>query len=127
MLRWLLRITTLLIFVMSARMALSYWQYDEYAVDIAKLFSQQVTTEALTQKVDAAIAANRPEEARLYLQLGNTFGVPINLSPYKAALQDLESPLNTATRTVTEFANGFWEGSAETGAGVAGAITSDFT
>ncbi|WP_020559723.1 hypothetical protein [Thiofilum flexile] len=127
MLRWLLRITTLVLFSISAYTALSYWRYDEYAIDAARLFSQQITPEILREKVDAAIAANRPDEARLYLQLGQTFGVSLNQSRYDAALQALDSPFNHATRTVTEFTNGFLDGSAETEAGVIGAIASDFT
>lgn len=127
MLGWLLRVATLVLFVISARMALSYWQYDEYAVDVVKLFSQQVTPQHLTQQIDTALANHRPDEARMYLKLADLFALPLDKTVYETRLQELESPLNVATRTVTEFASGFWGGSAETGAGVAGAITSDFT
>ncbi|MBK8451847.1 MAG: hypothetical protein WAQ53_14990 [Thiofilum sp.] len=127
MLRWLLRIATLVLFVISARMALSYWQYDEYAVDIAKLFSQQVTPQTLSQALDKALADNHPDEARMYLKLAETFALPLDKTAYETKLQELESPLNTAMRTVTEFKDGFLDGSAESGVGVIGAITSDFT
>lgn len=127
MLRWLLRIITLIVFIISVRMAIGYWHYDEYEPDVDKLVSQQVTPQILNNKIEEAINANRPEDARLYLQLANTFHVTLDPKRYEAAIQELESPLNVATRTMGDFASGFLEGAADTGAGVAGAITSDFT
>ncbi len=127
MLRWLLRILTLIVFVTSVRMAIGYWQYDEFEPDVGQLFTQQITPQVLDQHIVDALSKGNADDARLYIQLGQTFGIAVDSSRYEAQLQALDDPINVATRAVTEFASGFMGGSAESGAGVVGAITSDFT
>lgn len=122
----LLIISTLLL-LGSIKALLDYWQYDEMAADVAQMMLHQVTADDVHQQIQAAIARDNPVEARMYLRLAATFGYALDPSTYEAELQRLESPLNTARRTASDFASGFLEGQAETGAGVAGALTSDFT
>lgn len=111
----------------SVKALLDYWQYDEVAADVAQMMLHQVSAEEVHQQVQTAIASNNPAEARMYLRLAQTFGYTIGPAPFEAELQRLESPLNTARRTVNDFATGFLDGQADSGAGVAGALTADFT
>ncbi|MDD5393774.1 MAG: hypothetical protein PHE17_12215 [Thiothrix sp.] len=111
----------------SVKALLSYWQYDEIAADVAQMMLHQVSTDDIRASVREAIAADNPEDARMYLRLAKTFGYTIAPTEFEAKLQELESPFNTARRTVNDFSTGFIDGKAESGAGVAGAITSDFT
>jgi len=106
---------------------LDYWQYDELAPDVAQLMLHQVTADEVRQNIREAIVADNPSDARMYLNLAQTFGYPISPVEFQADLARLESPLNTARRTVNDFTTGFVAGDAASGAGVAGAIASDFT
>lgn len=111
----------------SLKALLGYWQYDEVAADVTQMMLHQVSAEQVRQQVQEAIASNNPADARMYLSLASTFGYALQPAEFEAELQRLESPLNTARRTVNDFASGFIEGNATSSAGVAGAFTSDFT
>ncbi len=106
---------------------LGYWQYDEVVPNIAQMMLHQVSADDIRASVREAIAADNPADARMYLGLAKNFGYAIDPAEFEADLKRLESPLNTARRTATEFASGFVDGEASTGAGVAGAMVSDFT
>lgn len=120
-------LVSVLLLAGSIRSLLDYWQYDELAPDVAQMLLHQVSAEDVSQQVRESIAKDNPDEARMYLRLAQTFGYAINPAAFEPELQRLESPLNVARRTVNDFAGGFIDGQAESGAGVAGAITSDFT
>ncbi len=120
-------LVSLVLLVGSLKALLNYWQYDEMAADVAQLMLHQVSAEDVRQQVQEAIANNNPADARMYLSLAHTFGYAVDPAEFEAELQRLESPLNTARRTVNDFASGFIDGEASSGAGVAGAITADFT
>ncbi len=111
----------------SIKALLSYWQYDEKAADIAAMMTSQVSAEQVDASIQAAIAQNNPDDARMYLQLAKTFGYSIDAARYEADLQRLEAPVNVALRSVNDFTSGFIQGKAESSAGVAGAVASDFT
>ena len=123
----LLLVFSLLLLVGSVKAVLDYWQYDEFAADIAQMMLHQVSEEDIRQQVREAITKDNPADARMYLRLARTFGYAIQPDEFEAEIAQLESPLNTALRTVNDFATGFLQGEAESGAGVAGALTSDFT
>lgn len=122
-----LLLVSLLLLVGSAKALLDYWQYDETAVDVAQMMLHQVSREDVQQQVQQAIRDDNPADARLYLGVAQTFGYSIDPAAFEPELQRLESPLNTARRTASEFASGFVDGQADSGAGVAGALASDFT
>jgi hypothetical protein len=125
--RFPLLLVSLLLLAGGIKSLLDYWQYDEIASDVAQLMLQQVTADEVRQNIREAIAADNPSDARMYLSLAQTFGYPISSVEFQADLARLESPLNTARRTVNDFTSGFVAGDAANGAGVAGAIAADFT
>ena len=122
-----LLLASLLLLAGGIKSLLDYWQYDELAPDVAQLMLHQVTVDEVRQNIREAIVADNPSDARMYLNLAQTFGYPISPVEFQADLARLESPLNTARRTVNDFTTGFVAGDAASGAGVAGAIASDFT
>lgn len=124
---FVLTLISLLLLAGSARLLLADWQYDEIAPDVVQMMLHQVSTEQLRETVRAAIQADDPKEARLYLGLAQTFGYPLAAAEFESELQRLESPLNQARRTVNDFASGFLDGQGDSTASVAGAVTSDFT
>lgn len=127
MLRALLFIGSLAVFAGSVHTLLGYWQYDEQVNDISAMLLSQVSDEDVERQVRAAIEREDPADARMYLSLADTFGYQVDAQRYKAAIVALEQPWSKAQRQVKQFASGFLEGEADSGAGVAGAMTADFT
>lgn len=106
---------------------LDYWRYDEVMQDIAQLMQRDVSTEQVHTQIEAAIAADSPEDARMYISIAKTFGHQLDPQRYLPRISALETPWQQTKRQVSRFADGFLDGSAESAAGVAGAITADFT
>ncbi|HPE60742.1 MAG TPA: hypothetical protein PLB10_10415 [Thiolinea sp.] len=106
---------------------LSYWRYDVVMQDIPALMLRRVGDVELRAKVEEAMAANNPDEARMYLRIGQTFGYGVSPDEYRERLEAMETPWEVAKRSVGNFADGFVEGQGESSAGVAGAMTADFT
>lgn len=126
MFRLLIFLISFATLVFSLSTMLDYWRYDEMAQDVTQLMSSEVTAADIEQQVAESIAQNNPEDARMYLALADAFGYPLQ-NRFEAQIAELESPLNTATRETGRFIDGFIDGDANSGAGVAGAITADFT
>jgi hypothetical protein len=106
---------------------LKHWQYDFIDPNIVQMMKQDVTDAQVKQLIEQAIKDNNPEDARMYLSIAQTFGYAIKPDDYAAQLAALDSPYNQAKRTLNDFTTGFIDGKGESGVGVAGAITSDFT
>ncbi len=106
---------------------LDYWRYDEVLQDAAELMRRDVSSTDIQAQIEAALAADAPEEARMYLSIATTFGHALNPQDYLPRIQALETPWQQTKRQVSRFADGFVEGAASSAAGVAGAITADFT
>ncbi len=124
--RLILLFTSFAMLVFSLLQVLDYWQYDEKLQNIAALMQRNVTVADIEQQVQQAIQQDNPEDARMYLAVADTFGYPLN-GDYEAQLAELEKPLSSTLRQTGRFIDGFLEGEADSGAGVAGAITADFT
>ena len=92
-------LASLLLLAGGIKSLLDYWQYDELAPDVAQLMLHQVTVDEVRQNIREAIVADNPSDARMYLNLAQTFGYPISPVEFQADLARLESPLNTARRT----------------------------
>lgn len=125
--RYLVLLVSAIVFLGSFKAMLDYWEYDETAADVAALMQNNVSQVELEKQIQASIQADKPDDARMYLQIAQTFGYNIPQEQYLSQIEALEAPLNVARRTITDFADGFINGSADSGSGVAGAIVSDFT
>jgi hypothetical protein len=104
-----------------------YWEFDYLPVNVAALMTKTVKPAELEAHIETAIQNDNPDEARLYLNLAQIFGYSINATQFLPRIEALETPWQVARRQTEQFADGFIEGSAETSAGVAGAVTADFT
>ncbi|MGB1255644.1 MAG: hypothetical protein ACPG51_07255 [Thiolinea sp.] len=125
--RLLVLLISFAMLVFSLLTVLDYWRYDERLQDVAQLMQQKVDAADIHALIESAIAAENPEEARMYLSIARTFGHAVSPQHYLSRIEALETPWQETRRQVTRFADGFIDGSAESAAGVAGAITADFT
>lgn len=104
-----------------------YWDFAELEPDIANLMTKGVKTAEVEAQINTAIQNDNPEDARMYLAIAQTFGYAVNAANFLPRIEALETPWQVTRRQAEQFANGFIEGSGDTGAGVAGAVTADFT
>ncbi len=127
MLRAALFICAFALLVYSLMAVFKYWDFTEVPVDIAALMTKTVKPTDLAAQIEASIQNDNPDDARMYLSLAKTFGYSLDTAGFMPRIEALETPWQVTRRQATQFANGFIEGSGETGAGVAGAVTADFT
>nr|HPQ96915.1 hypothetical protein [Thiolinea sp.] len=127
MFRYILFLVSFGFLVTSLVSVLSYWRYDVVMQDIPALMLRRVGDVELRARVEEALAANNPDEARMYLRIGETFGYEVTLEEYRQRIEAMETPWEVAKRSVGSFTSGFVDGQGESSAGVAGAITADFT
>lgn len=127
MFRITLFIIAFAILVASLMAVFKYWDFTEVPVDIAALMTKTVKPADLEAQIEASIQNDNPTDARMYLNLASTFGYPVNTARFLTRIEALETPWQVARRQAEQFANGFIDGTGETGAGVAGAVTADFT
>jgi hypothetical protein len=127
MFRALLLMGAFALLVYSLMAVFEYWDFDEASPDIAALMKQNIKAADLEANINVALQADHPDDARMYLAIAQRFGYPINSNDYLPKIEALETPWQVARRQTEQFANGFLDGSGETGAGVAGAVTADFT
>lgn len=127
MLRAVLFICAFAMLVYSLMAVFKYWDFTEVPVDIAALMTKTVKQADLEAQIETSIQNDNPDDARMYLSLAQTFGYKLDAAPFMPRIEALETPWQVARRQAEQFANGFIEGSGETGAGVAGAVTADFT
>ena len=127
MFRTIVFISAFALLVYSLTMVFKYWDFVELAPDIAALMNENVKLTDLEAQIEQSIAKDNPDEARLYLSLAQTFGYPVMAAQFLPRIEALETPWQVTRRQAEQFANGFMEGTGETGAGVAGAVTADFT
>ncbi|HMT94791.1 hypothetical protein [uncultured Thiothrix sp.] len=116
-----------ILLVYSLTAVFKYWDFTEAPVDIAVLMTKTVKPADLEAQVEASIQSDNPEDARMYLSLAKTFGYSLDVARFIPQIEALETPWQVTRRQATQFANGFIDGSGETGAGIAGAVTADFT
>lgn len=127
MLRAALFICAFALLVYSLMAVFKYWDFTEVPVDITALMTKTVKPTDLAAQIEASIQNDNPDDARMYLSLAKTFGYSLDAAGFMPRIEALETPWQVTRRQATQFANGFMEGNGETGAGVAGAVTADFT
>lgn len=127
MLRAVVLIAAFALLVYSLTAVFKYWDFTEAPVDIAVLMTKTIKLTDLEAQTEASIQSDNPEDARMYLSLAKTFGYSLDAARFIPQIEALETPWQVTRRQATQFANGFIDGSGETGAGVAGAVTADFT
>ena len=127
MFRAILFIGAFALLVYSLMSVFNYWDFDELSPDISALMTKNVSAADLEVQINAAIQNDNPDDARMYLAIAQTFGYAVNAANFLPQIEALETPWQVTRRQAEQFANGFLEGSADSGAGVAGAVTADFT
>lgn len=93
---------------------------------IRRVLDENVTAEAIEQKIEEALARGDVDEAGMYAELATEHQRPIRTDLVARIAKENEA-LPTAQRNAMDFGAGFFTGQGNTVAGLAGAVTSDLT
>jgi hypothetical protein len=93
---------------------------------IRRELDEKITSQAIEQKIEAALARDDVDEARMYLDLAREMHRPVR-TELISRVEQAEEPGPAAQRNVVDFGTGFVTGEGTSVAGLAGAVTSDLT
>ena len=126
-----LRIIFLLIslsaFATSAKQLTKYWEYEETPADAHLLMTTTIDAQTLHRAITKAIDKGDFDEARMYINIGKEHGYGLYYDQYQQQLNEQDTNARRIRDNVGNFVNGFVSGKGSSGAGIAGAVTSDFT
>ena len=114
-------------FLLSLYSVLQHWDYEETLADIPELLRTEVTAEQIKKEIDDAISHAEFDDARTYLQIARENNFPLDFDAYQQLILRQDTTLKTITTQVSSFVSGFAEGKGANMAGLAGAVTADFT
>ncbi len=123
----LLLLISLATFALSAFSVLQHWQYQETFVDITKTLKLNVDGSQIEAEIVAAIQTSEFDDARMYLEIAKDNNYQINFQKYQDEILRKDTQLKKITHQVSNFVSGFAKGKGSDMAGLAGAVTADFT
>lgn len=105
----------------------AYWEYQEAPADVHQLMTTTVNAQSLDMEINKSIDEGRFDDARMYINIGKQHGYGLYYDQYQQKLDRLDTKENRLKNDVGNFVGGFVSGKGNSGAGLAGAITADFT
>ena len=123
----ILLVASLTTFVVSVLQIGQYWEYEETLLDIGQQIKQKITPQKLSEQIQWSISESEFNDAKNYLKIGRDHQIDINYSHYETQIKQQDKPLNRIVKNASDFAKGFVKGESENLAGIAGAVSADFT
>lgn len=112
---------------MSLKQLTKHWEYEEAPADTHHLMTTTINAQTLHKEITEAMTEGRFDEARMYIRIGKEQGYGLYYDQYQQQLLKEDTNGRRIKDNVGHFVNGFVSGKGSSGAGVVGAITSDFT
>ncbi|HIO93296.1 MAG TPA: hypothetical protein EYG68_10715 [Leucothrix mucor] len=126
-LRLVFLIIALSALAMSLKQLAGHWEYEEVPADAHRLMTTTISAQVLHKEITGAISAGRFDDARMYINISRQHGYSLYYDQYQQELEKQDTKGRRIKDNVGSFVQGFVSGKGSTGAGVAGAITADFT
>ncbi len=126
-LRIIFLLLSLSAFATSVKQLTKHWEYEEAPADAHLLMTTTVNAQTLHKEITKAIDEGRFDEARMYIDIAKEHGYGLYYDQYQQQLHEQDTNGRRIKDNVGNFVNGFVSGKGSSGAGVAGAVTSDFT
>ncbi len=114
-------------FSLSIYSVLQHWEYKETLVNIPELLHSSVTAEQIGHEIEQSIAAAEFDDARIYLKIAQDNHYPIDVKKYQQEIERQDTSFRAITSNVSNFISGFAKGKSDNMAGLAGAVSADFT
>lgn len=114
-------------FVVSILQVSDYWDYQNVLPDIAKQLRQKVTEKDISKEIQSSIDKKEFDDARMYLAIAQSNHYPIDINRYSQIIAKQDTQFSRVSKKTSQFVSGFFSGKSESAAGIAGAISADFT
>ena len=114
-------------FVLSLYQIFQHWDYQETLVDISKELQARVSSSDLELEIQSAIERSDFDDARMYLKIAESNNYSVDHKKYQQQLVEKDTQFKRLVNNASNFANGFIKGDSGNLAGVAGAVSADFT
>jgi len=125
--RRILLYMSLIAFALSLYQLTQYWDYQTTLVDIGKELQFKVSQDEIKSEIESAISNSEFDDARMYLDIAKSNQYPIDFDAYRYQIEQKDTNLSRFRKNVDQFATGFIKGKSLNTAGIAGAISADFT
>lgn len=126
-LKTVLLLFSLIAFVVSFLQVVQHWDYQEVLVDLDKQLRQNVSEKDITNAIESAINEKAFDDARMYLEIAESNQYGIDRNYYSQQITKLDTQFVRISNNASQFMSGFFNGKSTHAAGIAGAVTADFT
>ena len=104
-----------------------HWNYEEALVDIAQQIKTNVKRNELSSLIQKAIDDSEFEDAKNYLQIAKDNQLAVNFNDFEIQIKQKDKTYKRIIKNASDFSEGFIKGESSNMAGVAGAVSADFT
>jgi hypothetical protein len=113
--------------VFSLYQVTQYWKYQETLIDISKELRLKVGNAEIGNEIQTAIENSDFDDARMYLQIARSNNYTIDYGHFLQQLDEKDTRFKRFMTNTSNFADGFIKGDSANLAGIAGAVSADFT
>ena len=125
--RFFLLLISLGAFAVSVAQIGQHWNYQEVLLDVSQQITQKITPTDLSNRIQGSIDDSEFQDAENYLQIAKEYQFEIDYNNFESQINQKDKTLNRVIKNASDFTTGFVKGESANLAGVAGAVTADFT
>jgi CRISPR/Cas system-associated protein endoribonuclease Cas2 len=114
-------------FALSIYQVSQYWNYQEVLLDLNKELQLTINKDQIDGEIQTSIDKSDFDDARMYLQIAQSNNYAIDYKYYQRQLANKDTQINRIVINASNFTNGFLQGESSSMAGIAGAVSADFT
>jgi len=116
-----------MMFVISLYHVSQYWNYQQVLPDLATQLRQSVNEKQINQAIQLSINNKEFDDARMYLAIAESNHYAVDTKRYSRQIEKQDTQLTRISKNASQFITGFFSGQSENAAGIAGAVSADFT
>lgn len=120
-------ILSLSAFALSIYQVTQYWNYQEILVDLSKQLKNKVSKETIESEIKNAFNRSDFDDVHMYLEIARNNNYPLDFSSYNQQLTEQDTQFKRIVNNTSNFIDGFIKGDGSNMAGIAGAVSADFT
>jgi len=114
-------------FGVSVLSVFQYWDYEEKILTISKQLQLRVSNKDISAEIKKALNNSQFDDARMYLEIAKSYHYHINYKKFGDEIRQNDTPFKRTLKKLSSFSEGFTQGKGRDLAGIAGAISADFT
>ncbi len=127
LLKRVLLLLSLTAFVFSVSQVLQHWDYQSVLPDLAKQLRQNITKKEISEEIQFSIEQKEFDDARMYLAIAQSNHYAIDIKHFTQQIAKQDTQFTRMSKNADQFVNGFFSGKSTNAAGIAGAVSADFT